>query len=160
MALREAHEERRVVNERITAIVAAAREYGISWQRIGHAIEMSKQAAWERFGSLDKRASAPNLSFTAARGQLASWRGRRVRILVQSPHEGVTDFERHGRLEYAGYGGSEMITCWVGQRRGNNSFTLDPDSFREARIGVSGTLIVELTCGQVEVAPVDPGAVS
>ena len=61
-ALREAHEERQRqraetqrIDERITSLVAAAREYGVSWQDIGTLLETSKQAAWERFGSLDSR---------------------------------------------------------------------------------------------------------
>ncbi len=61
-AIREAREKRQQlridaqhIDERITALVAAAREYGISWQQIGTALGISKQAAHERYGSLDTR---------------------------------------------------------------------------------------------------------
>jgi hypothetical protein len=153
-ALREANEERRQVDERMTAIVAAAREYGISWQQIGQALEMSKQAAWGRFGWLDKRFS-PGLSFLAVRGQLLSWRGRRVRVLIQSENGQVNDFRRQGRLDCAGVASSELITCWVGQNRGDQRFMLEPDSFRDAHMTDAGTLIVQLSGGQVEVIPLD-----
>lgn len=62
--LRDAHEERqrlqgdvRRVDEKITSIVGAARGYGISWQNIAHVLGVSKQAAWERFGDLDRQES-------------------------------------------------------------------------------------------------------
>jgi hypothetical protein len=41
------------IDERITSLVAAAREYGITWHQIGRVLGMSKQAAWERFGKSD-----------------------------------------------------------------------------------------------------------
>jgi hypothetical protein len=41
------------VDARITSLVAAGREYGITWQQIGRVLGMSKQAAWEKFGKPD-----------------------------------------------------------------------------------------------------------
>lgn len=60
--IREAREKRQRlradadrVDERITALVAAAREHGISWQKIGAVLGVSKQAAHEHYGSMDRR---------------------------------------------------------------------------------------------------------
>ena len=52
-AIREADEGRREHEQRIPALVAAARECGVSWQSIGQVLRTSKQAAWERFGQND-----------------------------------------------------------------------------------------------------------
>ncbi len=52
-AIRETREDAKRADDRLTALVSAARGYGISWQSIGHALGTSKQAAWERYGSLD-----------------------------------------------------------------------------------------------------------
>jgi hypothetical protein len=41
------------IEARITSLVAAGREYGITWQQIGRVLGMSKQAAWEKFGKPD-----------------------------------------------------------------------------------------------------------
>jgi hypothetical protein len=41
------------IDARIASLVAAGREYGITWQQIGRVLGMSKQAAWERFGKSD-----------------------------------------------------------------------------------------------------------
>ena len=41
------------IDARITSLVAAGREYGITWQQIGRDLGMSKQAAWEKFGKPD-----------------------------------------------------------------------------------------------------------
>ena len=41
----------RQVEEHLATWVAAARERGISWARIGDALEMTRQSAWERFRS-------------------------------------------------------------------------------------------------------------
>lgn len=58
--LQETHEERlqlreqtRKLDVKLVSLVAAAREYGISWQQIGAVLGISKQAAWERFGRND-----------------------------------------------------------------------------------------------------------
>ena len=53
--LREAHASLRSNQTRVESLVAAAREYGISWQSIGTVLGISKQAAWERFGKTDLR---------------------------------------------------------------------------------------------------------
>lgn len=39
----------RQVETHLATWVAAARERGISWARIGQALEMTRQSAWERF---------------------------------------------------------------------------------------------------------------
>lgn len=41
------------VEEHLRAWVAAARERGISWARIGDALNMTRQSAWERFTKPD-----------------------------------------------------------------------------------------------------------
>ena len=51
--LREAQEALRRDEQQVARLVAAAREYGISWQSIGKVLGISKQAAWERFGRGD-----------------------------------------------------------------------------------------------------------
>jgi hypothetical protein len=58
--LGEALEERQrlqaetaAVDARITSLVAAGREYGITWHQIGRVLGISKQAAWEKFGKPD-----------------------------------------------------------------------------------------------------------
>jgi hypothetical protein len=56
-AIRETREDAKSVDDKLTALVSAARNYGISWQNIGHALGTSKQAAWERYGSLDAHTS-------------------------------------------------------------------------------------------------------
>lgn len=52
-ALREAVEERREQQERIRALVLAAREHGVSWASIGNVLGMSKQSAWEQYARDD-----------------------------------------------------------------------------------------------------------
>ena len=47
--LREAHETLRRDEQEVARRVAAAREYGISWQSIGQVLGISKQAAHQRF---------------------------------------------------------------------------------------------------------------
>jgi hypothetical protein len=151
--LREAHDERQQLDERVTTIVAAAREYGISWQGIGQALGVSKQTAWNRFGWLDKRFSPQGLSFMAVRGQLASWNGQRVRVLIQGAK--VDDWRRQGQFFCMGVVSSDMLTCWVGPRQDRNSFIVEPGSFVDARFA-NETLIVELTGGQIEITPLEP----
>lgn len=34
----------------LQAAVDAARDHGLSWAAVGHALGVSRQAAWERFG--------------------------------------------------------------------------------------------------------------
>lgn len=51
--LREAHEQARRSDDKVRRLVAAAREYGLSWQSIGSVLSVSKQAAWERYGKGD-----------------------------------------------------------------------------------------------------------
>lgn len=51
--LREAHEQLQRDEQQVERLVAAAREYGVSWSSIGSVLGVSKQAAWERFGSND-----------------------------------------------------------------------------------------------------------
>lgn len=45
--------ETEAIDTRIASLVAAGREYGITWQQLGRVLGMSKQAAWERFGKTD-----------------------------------------------------------------------------------------------------------
>jgi hypothetical protein len=54
-AIRETRVDAKRADDRLAALVSAARGYGISWQSIGHALGTSKQAAWERYGSVDIR---------------------------------------------------------------------------------------------------------
>jgi uncharacterized protein with PIN domain len=51
--LRESHEQIRRSEDKISRLVAAAREMGVSWQSIGSVLGVSKQAAWERYGKND-----------------------------------------------------------------------------------------------------------
>jgi hypothetical protein len=51
--LREAQEQVQRNEEKIRRLVAAAREHGISWQAIGSVLDVTKQAAWERYGRND-----------------------------------------------------------------------------------------------------------
>lgn len=51
--LREAHERLQQDEQEIARLVAAAREYGVSWSSIGSVLRVSKQAAWERYGKND-----------------------------------------------------------------------------------------------------------
>jgi hypothetical protein len=60
--LRETCEERerirgdaKRVDDKLVSLVVVAREHGISWQEVGAVLGTSKQAAWERYGWLDKR---------------------------------------------------------------------------------------------------------
>ncbi len=48
-ALRLAFERRAADERRIKDLVLAARQAGASWQMIGSALGMTKQAAWERY---------------------------------------------------------------------------------------------------------------
>lgn len=41
------------IDARITSLVAAGREFGITWHQLGRVLGVSKQAAWERFGKTD-----------------------------------------------------------------------------------------------------------
>jgi hypothetical protein len=52
-SLREAHEQLQGNDERVSRLVAAARELGSSWRSIGAVLGVSKQAAWERYGKSD-----------------------------------------------------------------------------------------------------------
>lgn len=47
--LRLAFERRAAEEQKVIDLVAAAREAGASWQMIGAALGISKQAAWEQF---------------------------------------------------------------------------------------------------------------
>jgi hypothetical protein len=49
-ALRLAFERRSAEDRKVADLVAASREAGISWQMIGDALGISRQAAWERYG--------------------------------------------------------------------------------------------------------------
>lgn len=49
-SLRLAFERRGAEERKVNDLVVAARTEGISWQMIGEALGMSKQAAWERYG--------------------------------------------------------------------------------------------------------------
>jgi hypothetical protein len=49
--LGRAHRESQALDERIGAIVAAARGFGWSWQKIGDELGISRQAAWERYSA-------------------------------------------------------------------------------------------------------------
>ncbi len=51
--LRAAQDALRNNEAQVEKLVAAAREYGISWRSIGTVLGISKQAAWERFGRAD-----------------------------------------------------------------------------------------------------------
>jgi hypothetical protein len=53
-ALRLAFERRAHEDRKVTDLVLAARAAGASWQMIGEALGMSKQAAWERYGRTDQ----------------------------------------------------------------------------------------------------------
>jgi hypothetical protein len=151
--LRETHDKRKQLDERITSMVAAARAYGVSWQQIGQALDMSKQSAWGRFGDLDKRVQ-PTLSFLAVRGQLESWIGQRVRVLGQSPYENAADYRFAGRLECDLT--ADVIACWVGGRRADRRFMIDATSFRDAHPTEQNGLIVDLSGGSVEVCLLEP----
>lgn len=50
--LRLAFERRAAEEQKVIDLVVAARKAGASWQMIGAALDMSKQAAWERYGKL------------------------------------------------------------------------------------------------------------
>ena len=52
-AIRELEHEQGRLDEKRRSLIAAARHYGASWQLIAQALGTSKQAAWERFGSLE-----------------------------------------------------------------------------------------------------------
>ena len=41
------------IDRKIESLVAASREVGVTWARIGQILGVSKQAAWERFGKTD-----------------------------------------------------------------------------------------------------------
>lgn len=49
-SLRLAFERRAAEDRKVADLVLAAREAGASWQMIGEALGMSKQAAWEKYG--------------------------------------------------------------------------------------------------------------
>ncbi len=51
--IREVNEAVRRNERELRSCVAAAREVGLSWQQIGSVLDVSKQAAWERFGKHD-----------------------------------------------------------------------------------------------------------
>jgi hypothetical protein len=53
-SLRLAFERRAAEEQKVIDLIAAAREAGASWQMIGDALGMSKQAAWERFRTAEK----------------------------------------------------------------------------------------------------------
>lgn len=52
-AVRSALEARLAAEARLAGSVSAARAAGHSWELIGAALDMSRQAAWERFRHLD-----------------------------------------------------------------------------------------------------------
>ena len=52
-SLREAGDRRRTEEENVRNCVFACRKAGLSWEAIGAALGMSKQAAWERFRNDD-----------------------------------------------------------------------------------------------------------
>lgn len=49
-SLRLAFERRAAEDAKVAELVAVARESGASWQMIGDALGMSKQAVWEKYG--------------------------------------------------------------------------------------------------------------
>jgi hypothetical protein len=51
--LREAHERLQRDEQEVVRRVAAAREFGVTWQSIGSVLGVSKQSAWERYGRND-----------------------------------------------------------------------------------------------------------
>ena len=51
--LGELYSEKLDVENAITNAVARARKLGLSWETIGRELNMSKQAAWERWRQLD-----------------------------------------------------------------------------------------------------------
>lgn len=51
-SLRLAFERRATEEQKVVDLVVAARKAGASWSMIGAALDMTKQAAWERYGKL------------------------------------------------------------------------------------------------------------
>jgi DNA-binding protein H-NS len=56
-ALEALVEERRKIENKITATVQAARKEGTTWRNIGISLGTSQQAAWERYGLTDAQKS-------------------------------------------------------------------------------------------------------
>lgn len=52
--IRRADELVRRSHERLSELVSAARSHGVSWQAIGDALDVSRQAAFKRFGTKDE----------------------------------------------------------------------------------------------------------
>jgi len=50
LALTQHRQQRNDIEQRIAALVKAAREEGMTWAMIGSALYVSAQAAWERYG--------------------------------------------------------------------------------------------------------------
>ncbi len=49
-AVLEAREAEKRDQEKLDGLVAAARAFGATWEAIGQAAGMTKQAAWEKYG--------------------------------------------------------------------------------------------------------------
>ena len=43
------HESRRLVDDAVAQVVARLRDRSVTWARIGEALGMTRQSAWERF---------------------------------------------------------------------------------------------------------------
>lgn len=77
-ALRAARSLRKVAEEAVTVLVVEARRSGVSWQAIGSALGVSRQAVFERYrASLEEAPCAPEAALERARALIDCFLGRR-----------------------------------------------------------------------------------